>query len=51
MLHGKMNGLVSMNSSSNMSIQLSGLQRLSQLIINAGGTTHMSIDSLVVNKY
>ncbi|CAF1322022.1 unnamed protein product [Rotaria magnacalcarata] len=45
--HGKMNGLISMNSSSNMSIQLSGLQRLSQLIINAGGTNHITVDSLV----
>ncbi len=44
-----MNGLMSMNSSSNMTIQLSGLQRLSQLIINSGGTNHLTIDSLVVS--
>lgn len=45
----KNNGLISMNSSStNLSIQLSGLQRLSQLIINAGGTTHLTTDSLFV---
>ena len=48
----KTNGLMSMNSSSssNLSIQLSGLQRLSQLILNAGGTTHLTMDSLFVRK-
>ncbi|CAF1163468.1 unnamed protein product [Rotaria sp. Silwood1] len=46
-IHGKLNGLMPMNSSSNMSLQLSGLQRLSQIIINSGGTNHLSIDSLV----
>ncbi|CAF4614413.1 unnamed protein product [Rotaria sp. Silwood2] len=46
-IHGKMNGLISMNSSSNISLQLSGLQRLAQLMINAGGTSHITVDSLV----
>ncbi|CAF3937934.1 unnamed protein product [Rotaria sordida] len=36
-----------MNSSSNMSLQLSGLQRLAQLMMNAGGTNHITVDSLV----
>ncbi|CAF1114453.1 unnamed protein product [Adineta steineri] len=45
--NGKNNGLMSMNSSSYMSLQLSGLQRLSQLIINAGGTNHITVDSLM----
>jgi len=36
-----------MNCSSNIPLQLSGLQRLSQLIINAGGTNHLTIDSLM----
>lgn len=40
-----------MNNSSNISIQLSGLQRLSQLIINSGGTNHFTIDSLIVNYF
>jgi len=31
-----------------MSLQLSGLQRLSQLIISAGGTNHITVDSLIV---
>ncbi len=39
---------MSMNSSSYMSLQLSGLQRLSQLIISAGGTNHITVDSLIV---
>ncbi len=46
--NGKNNGLISMNSSSYMSLQLSGLQRLSQLIISAGGTNHITVDSLIV---
>jgi hypothetical protein len=41
-----------MNSSSNICLQLSGLERLSQLIINSGGTNHLTIDSLIVKmKY
>jgi hypothetical protein len=40
-----------MNSSSNISLQLSGLQRLSQLIINSGGTSHLTIDSLIVKLF
>jgi hypothetical protein len=51
-LNGKTNGLISMNSSSNICLQLSGLERLSQLIINSGGTNHLTIDSLIVTiKY
>jgi len=46
-LNFKSNGLISMNCSSNIPLQLSGLQRLSQLIINAGGTNHLTIDSLM----
>ncbi|UJR29827.1 hypothetical protein I4U23_017370 [Adineta vaga] len=44
---GKTNGLMSINPSSYMSLQLSGLQRLSQLIISAGGTNHITVDSLM----
>ncbi|CAF0960343.1 unnamed protein product [Adineta ricciae] len=46
-LNGKSPGLMSINSSSYISLQLSGLQRLSQLIINAGGTNHLTVDSLI----
>jgi len=37
-----------MNYSSNNCNQLNGLQRLSQLIINAGGINHLTINSLIV---
>ena len=41
-----------MNSSLNgSSVQLSGLQRLSQLIINAGGINHLTNDSLMVISF
>jgi hypothetical protein len=37
-----------MNYSSNTNHQLNGLQRLSQLILNAGGINHLTINSLIV---
>jgi hypothetical protein len=40
-----------MNSSLNGSVQLNGLQRLSQLLINAGGMNHFTNDSLIVIDY
>lgn len=48
---GKSNGLMSTTSSSYVSLQLSGLQRLSQLLISAGGANHLTVDSLFVNAF
>ena len=49
-LNGKSNDLIGTSDSSSMPLELIGLERLAQLIINAGGTNQMTVDSLIVRK-